>query len=185
MKLKITKDNIVYWSQKYDECYDPKDKHNEERIKNLLIGQRYITQKNLWDIMNWKAARIRNYANENAPSMIRRITRFSFETEDERRRIESLLGQKGGLRGVGYPVASTILHFAFPDKYPIMDFRVIRSLLGIEPPLAYKFELWESYCERIRHITKKLGISIRTVEKALWKFDKERYSRFKKCEGRD
>jgi hypothetical protein len=182
--LKINKDNIVYWSQKYDECYGPKDKLNEERIKNLLIRQRYLTQKNLWDIMDWKAARVRNYANENAPSMIRRITRCSFETENERSRIESLLGQKGGLRGVGYPVASTILHFAFPDKYPIMDFRVIRSL-RMKQPLAYKFDFWENYCKRIRHISEEYGFSIRIIDKALWKFDKDRYSRFNKCECGD
>ena len=179
--MKITKNNIVHWSQKYDECCGPEDKSNEERLKILLKRHKYLTQKNLWDIMNWKAARIRNYAHDNTPSRIRRITRFSFETEDERRRIESLLGQKGRLRGVGYPVASTILHFAFPDKYPIMDFRVIRSL-GMKQPSSYKFDFWEDYCKRIKHLSKKYGLSIRVVEKALWKFDKEQYSRFNKCE---
>jgi len=112
--------------------------------------------------------------------MIKRITRESFETEDEKICIESLLGQQGGLKGVGYPVASTILHFAFPDEYPIMDFRVISSL-GWNKPSSYKFNFWDNYCKRIRYLSKKYGLSIRTVEKALWKFDKEQNSRFNKC----
>jgi hypothetical protein len=37
------------------------------------------------------------------------------------------------LEGVNYSVASTLLHFAFPDQYPILDFRTIWSL-GIEKP---------------------------------------------------
>ena len=180
MKLDITKDNIIYWSQKYDERYGLKNKDREEEIKNILIRQRYLTQENLRDIMYWKSPRIIHYADDNDPSMIKRITQFSFETENERRRIESLLGQKGGLRGVGWPVASTILHFAFPDKYPIMDFRVMRSLLGIKP--VNKFEPWESYCEKVRHISKTLGFPIRKVEKALWEFDKEQNLRSNKCE---
>jgi CRISPR/Cas system CSM-associated protein Csm4 (group 5 of RAMP superfamily) len=179
--FKFNKDNIVYWARQYEDHYDPEDKSNEERLKNLLKRQRYLTQKNLLDIMDWKAARIKNYAKENAPSMIVRITRNSFETKDEQGRIESLLGQKGGLRGVGYPVASTILHFAFPDRYPIMDFRVIRSL-GMKQPSSYKFDFWENYCKRIKHLSKKYGLTIRVVEKALWKFDKEQYSRFNKCD---
>jgi hypothetical protein len=179
--FKFNKDKIVDWAQKYDECYGPDERDTEERIKDLLKRQRYLTRKDLRDIMNWKSPRIRNYANENTPAKIKRITLHCFETKDERNRVESLLGQKEGLRGVGYPVASTILHFAFPDKYPIMDFRVIRSL-GMEQPLVYKFDLWDGYCKKIRNKSEKYGLCIRIVEKALWKFDKEQHSRFNKCQ---
>jgi hypothetical protein len=181
MKFKFNKTVIIHWAQKYEDNYPSKDRSTEERLKKLLIRQSYLAQKDLYDILNWKSPRIRHYANQNAPARIERITRHSFETTDEESRIESLLGQKGGLRGVGYPVASAILHFAFPDKYPIMDFRVIRSL-GMEQPLAYKFDFWRRYCERLRRLSKKYGLSLRVVEKALWKFDKEQYSRFNKCD---
>jgi hypothetical protein len=179
--FKFNKNNVIYWAQKYEDCYSPEDKRNEERLKNTLKRQRYLTQNNLYDVLNWKSPRTRRYAKENAPPIIAKITRNSFGTGDEKSRIESLLGQKGGLRGVGYPVASTILHFAFPDKYPIMDFRVIRSL-RMKQPSSYKFYFWENYCKRIRSLSKKYGLSIRVVEKALWKFDKEQNSRIDKCE---
>ena len=32
------------------------------------------------------------------------------------------------LRGVGVPVASALLHFAVPERYPILDFRALESL---------------------------------------------------------
>jgi len=181
MKFKFSKNSINHWAQKYEDRYASDDKGNEGRLKNLLIRQRYLTKKNLYDILNWKSPRIRNYAKKNASSIITKITQGSFAAEDERNRIESLLGQKGGLRGVGYPVASTILHFAFPDKYPIMDFRVIRTL-GIKRPSSYKFDFWEDYCKTIRGLSKKHCLAIRVVEKSLWQFDKEQYSRFNKCD---
>jgi len=181
MKFEFNKNDIKHWAQKYEDCYAPDDKSTEERLKNILKRQRYLTQNNLCDVLNWKSPRIRSYAKKNAPLIIAKITRNSFGTEDERSRIESLLGQKGGLKGVGYPVASTILHFAFPDKYPIMDFRVIRSL-EMDQPSSYNFVFWENYCKTIRSLSKKQRLSIRVVEKALWKFDKEQYSRFNKCD---
>ena len=100
--------------------------------------------------------------------------------KDEKDRIESLLGRKGGLRGIGYPVASTILHFAFPNRYPIMDFRVIRSL-NWDKPSTYNFSFWKKYYKRIRAISTKYSFPIRTVEKALWKYDELKFAKKKLC----
>ena len=74
------------------------------------------------------------------------------------------------LKGVSWAVASVILHFAFPSKYAIWDFRVMESL-GWEN--RYDFNSWQKYCKRIREISKKYNLSVRTVEKALWKYSKE------------
>ena len=192
MEFEFSRENIAYWAERYDSYYkqyNQKDKLTEERIKKILRSQRYLTQKNLRDIMVWKSPRIKHYADKNVPSTIKRITRCSLKTGNERNRIESLLGQKGGLKGVGYPVASTILHFAFPNKYPIMDFRVIRSLksnpFNLKQPLVYGFDFWERYCGIIKSISEKYGLCIRTIDKALWRFDKEQNSRFNKCERDD
>lgn len=150
MEFEFSKDKIKEWAGKYDDCYNPKEKSIEEQVKNNLRSQRYLTQPNLYDIMVWKAARIKNYAYKNAPSRIVEITRRSFKTNNKKEQIESLLG----LRGVGYPVASVILHFAFPDKYPILDFRVIHSLkpkpFNLIRPSVYRFDFREKYCGIIR-----------------------------------
>ena len=99
---------------------------------------------------------------------VREITRFSFATESEEAKIKSLLV----LSGVSYPVASVILHFAFPDRYPMLDFRVLWSL-GLEQPTYYTFDFWEKYRNEIKGITRRIDETIRTVDKALWEYSKE------------
>lgn len=176
--MKLDKDNILHWAQEYDDSYKEKYKNIEKRLKKLLSEQRYLTQDDLYRIMVWKAPRIKRYAKENKPDMIEKITQESFKTEDEQIKIESLIGQKGGLKGVGYPVASTILHFAFPEKYPILDFRVLESLSLLESfnwkkPSSYNFKFWWKYCMKIRDIAHNCNLDIRTVDKALWQYSKE------------
>jgi len=173
--MKINKKNILKYAKLYERDYKKKGKKTEKRMKSLLKNQRYLTLENLIAIGDWKAPRARRHYKKNGDRRVRKITRFSFGTRDEKERIESL----DSLQGVGYPIASTILHFGFPRKYPIMDFRVIRSL-GWKRHSTYNFQFWQRYCKRIRNISKKFGLPIRTVEKALWKYDKEKYSRSKK-----
>lgn len=176
MGMKITKENILKYTQKYDKNYKQKSKKTEDRMKSLLKNQRYLTRKNLITIGDWKAPRARRHYSNNRNHKVRKISKFSFSTRDEKARIESL----DSLRGVGYPMASTILHFAFPYRYPIMDFRVIRSL-GLKQPSTYKFDFWKGYCKKIQAISKKYSLPIRTVDKALWKYDELNSGRRETC----
>ena len=45
------------------------------------------------------------------------------------------------LEGVGVPTASMLLHFAFPDDYPILDVRALESL-GPRSRTVYPVEYW-------------------------------------------
>jgi len=178
MGMKITKENILKYAQKYDKDYKQKPKKTEERIKSLLKNQRYLTRKNLITIGDWKAPRARrHYSNrKNSDQRVRKVSKFSFSAKNEKSRVESL----DLLSGVGYPIASTILHFAFPNKYPIMDFRVIRTL-SWQKPSTYSFNFWQCYCEKIKAISNKYNLPIRTVDKALWKYDELNSGRRKTC----
>lgn len=185
--MKISKKNILEYAKRYDADYKPEDKLVGEEMKRLLKKQKYLRREDLIKIVGWKTRnRSVHYCKENDSNKIRELTKRSFCVGDEKARIESLLGQKGGLRGVGYPVASTILHFAFPNRYPIMDFRVIRSLCGKEPSTyTYNFGFWNEYCNRIRTIQKKLNLPIRMVEKALWKYDELKFGKRKTCRQKE
>lgn len=77
------------------------------------------------------------------------------------------------LDGVAMPVASVILHFAFPDKYSILDFRAIWAL-GWEQPNKYTYDFWIRYCNQVKKLADGLGVSIRTIDKALWQYSKEK-----------
>jgi hypothetical protein len=177
--MNTSKKNILKYANKYDEQYrDTKGEADEREIKRLLKKQRYLTRANLITIGDWKAPRARRHYSsmQNCNDRVKQISQFSFGTRDEKARIESL----DSLVGVGYPIASTILHFAFPHKYPIMDFRVIRSL-GLKQPSTYKFDFWKGYCKKIQAISKKYSLSIRTVDKALWKYDELNSGRRRTC----
>ena len=169
--MNISKKNILKYADNYDKNYKGTD---EKEMKEKLEEQRYLTRKDLIKIGCWKSKRPkRHYEDkENDDSTVREITKFSFKTKSEKARIKSLLA----LKGVSWPVASAILHFAFPSKYPMWDFRVLWSLGWTA---HYNLNLWQEYCSRIRKLSKKYKVPIRTVEKALWKYSKEHQNRIR------
>jgi len=171
--MEITKEKIREYAQKYDKRYkDTNDEIVEKETKKWLEGNRHLDKERFIKTGLWKSRRPERHYKANNEKKVREITKLSFREKDERKRIELLLGTEGGLKGVAYPVASVILHFAFPNRYPILDFRAIWSL-GLEQPKNYTFGFWQKYCGRIRDISKETGESIRTVDKALWEYSKE------------
>lgn len=168
--MRMTKDILVEYAERYDRRYRRQDSKVEADMKRLLRRQRYLTRKELIKIGRWKSPRaIHHYeSRENDERMVRAVTKFSFSADSERARIQSLLV----LKGVNWPLASTILHFAFPDVYPIMDFRVIESL-GWDRPASYTFDFWEKYWREIRKMARRCRQPIRDIEKALWQYNKE------------
>jgi hypothetical protein len=76
------------------------------------------------------------------------------------------------LQGVGIPTASTLLHFAFPDDYPILDVRALQSL-GQKGRSIYPLSFWISYLAACRALAKEHGVTIRTLDKALWQYSRE------------
>jgi len=168
--MNINRENILKYEAAYNKRYKAHDKKTETEMKRLLKKQRYLRQKELVKIGMWKSRRPKRHyeSKENDYLVVEEITKFSFNTKSEKARIKSLLE----LKGVSWPVASAILHFAFPTKYPIMDFRVIWSL-GWKQPSSYNFNFWQKYCKKINALSKKCKLPIRTVEKSLWEYSKE------------
>jgi hypothetical protein len=77
------------------------------------------------------------------------------------------------LDGVGVPTASVLLYFAFPNDYPILDVRALESL-GVRPRSQYPVSFWLQYLAACRELARRCGVSIRTLDKALWQHSKER-----------
>ncbi|EKD94262.1 MAG: hypothetical protein ACD_26C00145G0005 [uncultured bacterium] len=168
--MKLDKENI----NKYANFYDKRkrntlDKKIEKELRDWFKKNRYLNKKKFIKLGRWKSERqIKNY-KRNSNLIIEEITKLSFKTENEEIRIKILMV----LHGVSYPVASVILHFAFPDKYPILDFRVVESL-GWKQPEYYSFNFWQKYCKRLRNISKKLKLPLRIIDKALWEYSKQK-----------
>ena len=117
---------------------------------------------------SWKTVRSRPKVAANTEAAVVDATRRALAAVDEPSRIAALLE----LEGVGVPTASTLLYFAFPDDYPILDVRALESL-GVKPRSTYPVSFWLEYLETCRDLSRRAGVSIRTLDKALWQHSKE------------
>jgi hypothetical protein len=137
-------------------------------MKQWLRSNHYLDREGFVTIGLWKSKRPKKRYESNNDLTVREITRFSFMAKSEEAKVRSLMI----LHGVSFPVASVILHFAFPNRYPILDFRAIWSL-GWEQPKSYNFDFWQKYRNEVKGISKRIGENVRTVDKALWEYSKE------------
>jgi len=116
----------------------------------------------------WKTPRSRPKIASNSDRNVVDATARAFATADEAARIGALLA----LNGVGVPTASTLLYFAFPDEYPILDVRALDSL-GVKSRSSYPVSFWLAYLEVCRSLARRSGVSLRTLDMALWQRSKE------------
>jgi thermostable 8-oxoguanine DNA glycosylase len=117
----------------------------------------------------WKTPRSRPRIASNRRDAVKDATRRAMTSEDETTRMLALLE----LAGVGVPTASTLLYCAFPADYPILDIRALESL-GAKPRSTYPVSFWLEYLAVCREIATRCGVSLRTLDKALWQHSKER-----------
>ena len=105
----------------------------------------------------------------NGESTVIDATRRALAAHDEATRFAALLE----LEGVGAPTASTLLYVAFPNDYPILDVRALESL-GVKSRSTYPVSFWLAYLQACRALARETGVSLRTLDKALWQYSKER-----------
>jgi hypothetical protein len=76
-----------------------------------------------------------------------------------------------GLRGVGVAVASVILHFGEPARHPIYDVRVRAALrrAGVRRRFSPTPAGWAAYAATLRALARRRRVSLRTLDKALWR----------------
>jgi hypothetical protein len=122
-------------------------------------------------VCEWKTSRSRPKVERNPAATVERATRRALSATDEGERMHALVE----LEGVGVPTASTLLHFARPDEYPILDVRALESL-GQNARSVYPVTYWLDYLHACRRLAQCHGVSIRTLDKALWQYSKERGS---------
>jgi hypothetical protein len=128
----------------------------------------YYNKSELVLVCEWKTARSKSRVAANSDAFVEGITRAAFGTADEAERMAALCA----MRGVDVPTASVLLHFAFPSSYPIIDWRALQSL-GQHRRGPYSIPSWLSYVESCRNIAEHAGVTMRTLDKALWQHSRE------------
>ena len=144
----------------------------ERRLKGRLARRRvrgslYLTRAELRWVGEWKTPRIRPQIARNTEAGVRGLTEAAFLARDDATRLRVLLG----LRGVGAAVASVVLHFADPGRYPVYDVRVRTALrrVGVRERFPPTPAGWVAYAATLRGLAARYGVSLRTLDKALWR----------------
>jgi hypothetical protein len=79
------------------------------------------------------------------------------------------------LRGIGAPVGSTILHFIYPDRFPVIDVRTCEALYhhGYIASTTRDVKRYPDFRKAILGIQKQYGqYSLRQIDKALFAYHK-------------
>ena len=63
------------------------------------------------------------------------------------------------------------MHVAYPERYPILDTRVLHAL-GVSAS-SYSFAFWEDYVAVCRQLAEQSAVDGRTLDQALWQWSKE------------
>jgi hypothetical protein len=126
-----------------------------------------LTKPEFLTVCAWKTPRSKPRCESNDENFINEISRLVKTTNCEQLQIElwTLLA------GVKWPTASVFLHFAFPNRYPILDFRALWSI-GTDVPKQYTFPFWQEYTKFCRALALEAKVDLRTLDRALWKYSK-------------
>lgn len=142
-------------------------------VKNDIETENTITESTFERIINWKSARSKGYTRKREYEEYKNTFTEILTTENKLEKLTDLYG-------IGVSIASTILHFIYPDVYPIIDFRTIEALQLLGhinkdvkmTDIRDAIKGYDSYRSIILEISKKVKRKLREVDKALFKFHK-------------
>ncbi len=171
-KIRFDTKEIRSWADRDLAVLTPDQQKSELKLEGEFsskIKERgYYTKKEFLVLALWKSSRPRRRYEGNPPDLVKEVTRLALSAKAEQLRIMI----PTVLDGVGMPTASVLLHFGSTDPYPILDFRALWSL-GIDAPPVYTFDFWWDYTKYCRKIAAENGVSMRTLDRALWQYSKK------------
>ena len=166
-RLRFRRSSIPALASRYEYASGPRTLALMDSIPGVR-SKGFLSQRDLVVLARWKALRNAGRVARNSDSYVRTVSRFALSTRDERARIEALTL----LEGVGWPMASSILHFYHRGRYPVLDFRALEAL-STEVPATYDFDFWWDYVTFCRELARSTGTDMRTLDRALWQWSKE------------
>jgi hypothetical protein len=158
-----------------------RDDDDTRRLTRALraAGRRgYLTRAELEAVCRWKSPRAIRHVRGNPPARVRAATREALAARDERRRLDALTR----LDGVSVPMASAVLTLLRPRRYGVIDIRVWQVLHalgrveGRADGRGFAFAHWSAFLEALRGVSKRLRVSVRAVERALFAAHRARQS---------
>ncbi len=145
-------------------------------VKKDIETHKTITKSTLKEILTWKSPRTKGKVDwNNYKEYLDKLNRILNLSEEEK--INTILN----LAGIGVSVGSTILHFIYPNKFPIVDFRTVRALqheryldktksVSFYSGTAKGYKIYKSVILTIKKKYKRW--SLRQIDKALFAYHK-------------
>ena len=168
------KDEILYWEALYIKAQKEERQRQEEdvrKIKCSVEDKGYLTKCELMEMARWKDRFARsNIKKGNSPERIEAVTRDAFRPGDDWQKLEKLIGDYGGLFGVGASIASVILHLYDEGDYPILDKHALCSIGINHKKVNYDCLFWKKYVKFCREKADCHDVFMRTLDRALYKF---------------
>jgi len=181
MKAEINDKFIKKWHPEYDRIENDEEWYRDIlcEVKMDIKSKRTLNKKTFEEIINWKAKRAKGkieWANFNKYSeQIRKCLDKNLSDTEK-------LNFLDNLKGIGVPIATTVLHFIFPKKIPIMDVRTAEILqekdyIESTQRTQKNFEPFQKAILKIKSNCPKW--SLRQIDRVLFAFHKRKKA--KKC----
>jgi len=159
---------ITKWARRYPKLDFDKDNWIQDRIRTSLESSRCLDLEDVKRLGVWTngSERSSGLFKRNTPAEIKRRTGEAYESHS----IEPIM-QLEGFR-TGFPMASSFMHFAFDNEFPIIDSRAL-STLGVPEKTHISKRVWTLYCDKCRSWADYYQVSLRELDRALWQFNVE------------
>ncbi|MDE0427050.1 hypothetical protein F4Y59_02180 [Candidatus Poribacteria bacterium] len=172
MNLRFCESEIGYWANRYTERQRSENHTREQQLVGLksTIQARggYLVKEELHKVARWKSPRRAVLTLENTDDSIREITESAFGVTDDWTKLLTLTR----LQGIGQPTASAILHLFDEGQYPILDIHALWSV-GLPWETRNSYPFWPQYIEFCREIANRSSVSMRELDRALWRYSSD------------
>ena len=166
-KLRFPTSDVTKWALRYDYV---QDEGFIARIKAPVRRRGYLQRAEFLAVCRWKTPRSQPLCARNDDDYVKAVTKVALApTTPDHLKLQTLLM----LSGVGWPTASVILHMFDGKPFPILDYRALWSVTR-KVPSRYGSEFWREYTRFTRALAKRAGCDMRTLDRALWQYSKER-----------
>jgi hypothetical protein len=156
--LMFPKEEIVTWAARYPLSWDEQALKAGKRI---LEGD--YSRSNLEIIVRWKSERRLALIAENSDEEIADALHLALTAKEPRSAFAVLMG----LRGVGTPMASSILTAIDQVRFTIIDYRALEALGAADRDTDMNFYL-RYYFPECKQLASEAGVDLRTLDRALW-----------------
>jgi len=125
-KLRINDTFISKWHPVYDKLESDEGKYHAiiSDVASDISQSNSISKNTFINILDWKASRLKGIVKLNEYGEYEKAISDCIKSREERK--VSIIVE---LYGIGLPLGTTILHFIYPNSFPIMDIRTAETLL--------------------------------------------------------